>query len=96
MKCIFNSSTIWATLRHHFPGSLDALAAYEERFGTTISRDRIGILDLSKQARPLDIDDEEAFVQALKEEYTLPVIQSASSAWQMPPGAFGQTGCGPS
>nr|WP_286241275.1 phosphoadenosine phosphosulfate reductase family protein [Neptuniibacter halophilus] len=95
MKCIFNDATIWATLREHFPGSLDAIAAYEERFETTISRNRINILDVSKQARPLDIEDEEAFVQAMKHEYSLPIIQS-SGDWVMPRGAFEKTGCGPS
>ncbi|OZB84212.1 MAG: phosphohydrolase [Halothiobacillus sp. 13-55-253] len=95
MKCIFNDAVIWATLRHHFPGSLDAIAAYEERFETTINRNKISILDVSKQASPLEIGDEEAFIQAMKREYSLPVIQNSSN-WILPPGAYAKTGCGPS
>ncbi|WHF58015.1 phosphoadenosine phosphosulfate reductase family protein (plasmid) [Shewanella xiamenensis] len=96
MKCIFNDAVIWATLRHHFPGSLDAIAAYETRFNTTISRDRINVIDVSKKARPLEINDKEALIQAMKTEYELPVILTSSSDWQLPSGAFGKSGCGPS
>lgn len=95
MKCIFNDAAIWATLRHYFPGSLDSIAAYEDRFGTTISRDKINVIDVSKRAEPMLIDDEAALVQAAKREYTLPIIDK-ESAWIMPPGAFSRTGSGPS
>jgi 3'-phosphoadenosine 5'-phosphosulfate sulfotransferase (PAPS reductase)/FAD synthetase len=95
MKCIFNDASIWATLRHHFPGSLDAIAAYEARFNTTINRNGINVLDICKTARPLAIDDEEALIQAINQEYSLPVIQT-SSHWMLPPGAYAKTGCGPS
>lgn len=95
MKCIFNDAVIWATLRNHFPGSLDAIAAYEDRFETTISRSRIPVIDVSKQADPMDIDDEEAFVQALKRDYMLPIVQVRKD-WRLPPGAYTKAGCGPS
>lgn len=95
MKCIFNDATIWATLREHFPGSLDEISAYETRFDTTINRKRINIIDVSKQARPMDIKDEEAFLQAMKKEYTLPVFQREGD-WVLPAGAYEKTGCGPS
>lgn len=94
MKCIFNDPTIWATLHHHFPGSLDAIADYEARFNTTISRNRIPILDLSRRAKPLEITDEAAFQQALAAEYTLPIWQPRAD-WTLPTGAFARTGCGP-
>lgn len=95
MKCIFNDATIWATLRHYFPGSLDDIAAYETRFETTISRNRIGIIDVSHQAKPLDIDDREALIQAVEHHYSLPVIQNPAG-WRLPPGAHARAGCGPS
>lgn len=95
MKCIFNDPTIWATLREHFPGSLDDIAAYEDRFGTTIHRSRIPIKDVSRQAEPLSIQDTEALDQALRTEYTLPV-RSEPDEWFMPTGAFSRSGCGPS
>ena len=97
MKCIFNDPSIWATLAESFPGSLDAIAGYEAQFGTTISRKRIPIKDVARQAHPMVIEDLEALAQAMRHEYTLPVLQpaGASSAWKMPAGAFARTGCGP-
>lgn len=94
MKCIFNDAVIWATLRHYFPGTLDAVAGYEKKFNTTISRDRISIIDVSNRAEPLEIRDIEALSQAFKREYLLPVIQT-SEEWRVPAGAFARTGCGP-
>lgn len=95
MKCIFNDDAIWATLQHHFPGSLQAIAGYEKQFGTTISRKRIPILDLARQAQPLKIDDPELLKQAMQPTYTLPIIGHKED-WRMPAGAFNKSGCGPS
>jgi len=95
MKCIFNDEVIWATLRHYFPGSLDLIGAYETRFGTTINRNRINVIDLSKKAKPLEIDDREALMQAMKRDYSLPIIQQGGT-WLLPPGAHAKTNCGPS
>ncbi|OXR48051.1 phosphohydrolase [Pusillimonas sp. T2] len=96
MKCIFNDASIWATLRHHFPGSLDAIADYEQQFGCTISRERIPIMDLSKRARPIEIHDVEALGQALDRTYRLPIFATDDTLWATPAGAFARTGCGPS
>ena len=93
MKCIFNNATIWATLDHHFPGSLDKIAAYEQQFGVTINRSKKPILELARSVRPLEINDKEALIQATQHDYTLPVIQTNGS-WQLPAGAFGKEGCG--
>lgn len=95
MKCIFNDAVIWATLRHHLPNSLDAIGAYETRFKTTISRNRINILDVSRQAQPMDIDDLDALTQAMQKTYTLPIMQEPDR-WTLPKGAYVRTGCGPS
>lgn len=95
MKCIFNSPEIWATLREYFPGSLDDIAGYEKRFNTTISRSKISIVDISKQAKPMEILDKEALLQAVKKEYDLP-ITIPSEQWAMPVGAFSYGSCGPS
>lgn len=94
MRCIFNDAVIWATLRYYFPGSLQTIADYEQRFGTTISRNRLNVLDVSHQAQPLKVDDIEALDQAMRSEYTLPVIQK-NGEWKLPAGAFAKTGCGP-
>lgn len=95
MKCIFNDATMWATLRHHFPGSLDAISGYEKQFGKTINRNKINVVDVSYLAEPLEIDDQEALAQAVQREYTLPVIDT-SGEWKLPSGAYSKGGCGPS
>lgn len=94
MKCIFNSGEIWATLQTHFPGSLDQIDGYEQKFNTTIRREKIRIVDLAKKSRPMQIDDKEALVQATQKDYTLPIL-SVGAQWTMPVGAFSHAGCGP-
>lgn len=95
MKCIFNDATIWATLKHYFPNSLDKIAEYEDRFQTTIHRDRINVLKVAERAKPMEISDEVAFFQALEKDYTLPVLLEEGD-WIQPAGAFAKSGCGPS
>ncbi|SIR02879.1 phosphoadenosine phosphosulfate reductase domain-containing protein [Marinobacterium stanieri] len=94
MTCIYNSPRIWATISHYFPERARIIAGYEDQFGVTISRDRINVLDVSRHVEPFEIDDLEALEQALKSEYTLPVVQSPRQPWQLPAGAFGNEGCG--
>lgn len=93
MKCIFNDASIWATLYHHFAGSLDDISQYEKTFGVTISRSKIPIIDIAKSAKPLEIRDMEAFFQALKVNYELPII---TNDWEIPAGAYRNSICGPS
>lgn len=93
MACIYNGPRIWATIAEHFPDRLLQIAGYEERFNTTISRNRINVLDISSSARPFDIEDADALIQAAKDEYTLPVLCDPKD-WKMPAGAFGAEGCG--
>jgi hypothetical protein len=95
MKCIFNDGHIWATLDNYFPGSLDKISMYENRFNTTISRKKIPIVDLARASQPMPIEDEEALAQAIQHAYTLPIIDS-STPWTLPKGAFAHGGCGPS
>ncbi len=93
MTCIFNDATIWATIREYFPAKLQRIFAYEQQFKTTISRNRINVLDLSMQAKPLKISDIEALDQVMKTEYTLPIFQQYGP-WKLPVGAFAKEGCG--
>ena len=92
--CIYNSPRIWATIAHYFPERAQQIAGYENRFGTTISRNRINDIDLGSTARPFEIADLEAFEQASRHDYTLPVILPEGARWELPAGAFGSEGCG--
>ena len=94
MACIFNSARIWATIGHYFPEHAHKIAGYEERFGTTISRNRINVVDLGKTVAPFEITDEAALLQAMDTEYRLPVLVPQGQAWQLPAGAFSAEACG--
>ena len=93
MKCIFNDAEIWATLQKYFPGSLSDIAEYESLFGSTISRTKKSVLELAKGAKPLQIDDSEALLQAMSKAYTLPVLCEPGE-WFLPAGAGAKVGCG--
>ncbi|KAF0253994.1 hypothetical protein [Pseudomonas putida] len=94
LACIFNSPKIWATIRKYFPHRLHPIAAYENEFQSTISRQRINVLDLSATAEAFDITDLEALAQADNREYTLPVFTPEGQTWKLPAGAFSKEGCG--
>ncbi len=94
MTCIYNGPRIWATIAHYFPERARMIADYENRFGTTISRNRINVIDLGATARPFEISDLDALEQASRQDYTLPVILPAGQSWTLPSGAFGSEGCG--
>ena len=91
--CVFISSRIWSTLHAHFPERTQRIADYEDEFGTTISRKQQNVVELAKQARPIEITDMEALQQAMSNEFTLPLF-TTSDKWLMPAGAFGTEGCG--
>ena len=93
LTCIYNSARIWATIKHYFPERIHAMASYEDRFGVTISRKRINVLDLSQNISPINITDEEALLQAVNPVYTLPVI-SMTKEWLLPGGAYNREKCG--
>jgi len=96
MTCIFNGPRVWATIAEYFPERARQIADYENQFGTTISRDRINVLEIADRARPFEIEDLVALEQATRRDYTLPVLATHDHPWTMPAGAFGQEGCGAS
>jgi len=94
MTCIYNGARVWATIALHFPERAARIAAYEDRFGVTISRKRVNVLAMAKSAKPFEVTDLEALGQAGSHEYLLPVILPEGVAWTLPKGAFGKEGCG--
>lgn len=52
MTCIYNGPRIWATIQRYFPKRAEAIASYEDQFGTTVSRNRINVIDLGSKAKP--------------------------------------------
>ncbi|HGF9504273.1 TPA: phosphoadenosine phosphosulfate reductase family protein [Acinetobacter baumannii] len=91
MTCIYNSPKIWATIKHYFPDRINPIVGYEKQFNTTISRQRLNVVEISEGIEPFDITDLEALNQAMQVEYTLPVF---AKNWELPVGAFGAEGCG--
>lgn len=94
MTCIYNSPKVWATIRKYFPDRIHPIAAYEDEFDCTISRQRINVVDLSATAEAFEIADLDALRQADQREYRLPIFTPEGQAWQMPAGAFVTEGCG--
>ena len=85
MTCIFNGPKIWATIAHYFPDRAQNIAAFEERFEKTISRKRINVLDLGATTATLDIEDVDALEQAIRTDYTLPLLLPDGDIWKAPP-----------
>lgn len=94
MNCIYNSARTWATIALHFPKNAKAVAGYEDRFNTTISRKRINVLEQAAGALPFNVTDLEALQQANEEMYRLPIFVPEGAEWVMPAGAFGKENCG--
>lgn len=94
MTCIYNGPRIWATIKHYFPDRAIKIAEYEDQFGTTISRNRINVIEVAESARPFELDDMEALEQAFCTDYNLPIIHEVGQTWLSPPGAYGNEGCG--
>lgn len=94
MTCIFNGPRVWATIAEYFPEKLNPIAAYEDKFGVTISRQRVNVRDIAKKAKPFDIDDIDAFKQAMNTQYSLPIVANNANPWLMPKGAFNEESCG--
>ncbi|MBN2740979.1 MAG: hypothetical protein JXR35_08765 [Rhodobacteraceae bacterium] len=75
--------------------SVEEIAGYEERFETTIARDKRTVAQRARDARPMEIDDFAALARGDAKIYDLP-IRCAPEAWKMPKGAFNHASCGPS
>lgn len=93
--CVFNSPTLWATLQRYFPERLEPIHALEREFGVTIHRSGAPISTIAAQHAPLEIRDAAALEQATRSTYSLPIRTPESSAWRLPPGAFGRDTAGP-
>ena len=93
MTCIFNNARIWATIVRYFPERASRIQEYENQFGVTISRKRMTVIELSKTATPLEIDDVDALEQSTRFDYTLPIL-AEPGAWKLPAGAFLRDECG--
>lgn len=94
LACVFNGPRIWATISKYFPDRAAPIAEYEDLFGKTISRQKINVITVAANSRPFEIDDLEALEQAVRYDYTLPVLLEEGQPWIMPAGAFGKDGCG--
>jgi 3'-phosphoadenosine 5'-phosphosulfate sulfotransferase (PAPS reductase)/FAD synthetase len=92
--CIFNSDSIWATIGLYFPDRLERIDAYERQFGVSIARSGKTVAERAAGAEAFEITDNEALVQARSKDYFLPVLLEPGQEWVMPPGAFGNEGCG--
>ncbi|HAV1520127.1 TPA: phosphohydrolase [Vibrio parahaemolyticus] len=94
MTCIFNGDRIFATLLAYFPERVEEIAHYEDDFGLAISRDGRNVLERARAAKPFEIKDDEALLQAAQKEYFLPIILKENQPWVLPSGAFASESSG--
>lgn len=89
MCCIFGSPNQWALLRQHMRPRFDRIAAYESDFGVTIRKGATvdQVADKGQTWTP----DKAWLNQAMGEQFDYPIVLSQSD-WQLPAGAFGETG----
>ncbi len=88
--CIFGSANQWATIRKYMPDAFEAIANYEEMFGTTIQR-KLSVRQLADKGVPYDCDPLWLRV-ACADVFSENII--IEGEWALPPGAFGE-GAGP-
>lgn len=89
MCCIFGSPNQWALLRQHMRPRFDRIAHYEARFGVTIRRGAT-VHETADKGQAWE-PDANWLAQAMAVEFAQPIRLSAE-AWQLPVGAFGETG----
>jgi hypothetical protein len=80
LTCVFDSPAFWATISKYMPSRAKPIAQYETEYGSTISRQRINVLDLGATAEAFQITDMEALAQAEQREYRLPIFTLRVSA----------------
>ena len=94
LACIFGSPDQWASIRYIAPERFDRIAAYEDRFGRTIHRQR-DVTSLANRGRPFPalIEQPDLARRAMGTAWNEPVICKPVQ-WLLPAGAFGD-GAGP-
>lgn len=94
MTCIFGNADQWATIRAIFPARFEAVARWEEEFGTTIHRTE-SVRQLANRGKPYPsaLLGATLIAQAESAEWITPII-TANDNWAMPAGA-GAENAGP-
>lgn len=70
--------------------------ALDDRFRSTISRNRFNVFGGATSAQPFEIEDAETLQQAMETDYRLPMLLNKGQEWSLPAGAYGSEGCGAS
>ena len=91
--CIFSADNHWASLTKVLPVQFEAVAAYEEQFGTTIARDLRSVRARAASGRAFAMDPA-VMAEAQDEHWDGPVILPRGT-WTLPVGAFGSPDSGP-
>jgi 3'-phosphoadenosine 5'-phosphosulfate sulfotransferase (PAPS reductase)/FAD synthetase len=92
MSCIFGDPRQWRAVQQIAPRAFARIAAYEQQFGTTISREG-NVVDRARWAGAVALPPSSAPIvaSAMSEEFTEPVVLP-SGAWLLPAGAFKRSG----
>lgn len=85
--CIFGNPNQWASLQAVNAQQFETIAAYEERFKTTIKQG-VTVKDLAAKGTPYNSITPSLILEALDKGWSEQVILEN---WQMPAGAFGES-----
>lgn len=89
LSCIFGSANQWASVRKVSPDAFEAIARYEEEFGSTIQR-TLSVRQLADKGTPYDMDPDMVAL-AMSQHYPQELLLVAEGQWQYPSGAFGES-----
>lgn len=89
--CIFSGKNHWASLRVIAPQNFERIAIFEREFKVTIHRSK-SVEQLADEGTPFQMNPFWVDVANAK-TFDLPIIVQS---WKLPPGAFGDSSCGPS
>jgi hypothetical protein len=90
LRCIFNGSDGWATVRALDGRGFERIANYEREFGVTIHRTR-SVVEQADRGTPFAFDEKWRAI-AMSYDFNEPIFMNP---WILPIGAYGD-GCGPS
>lgn len=94
MWCIFGNDDQWASGQYVHPDGIQVINRFEEQFERTIARDGRTVLERAAAGTVYPRMVQRYIPVAMSETYSEPIILPADDAWELPPGAFGDS-CGP-
>lgn len=92
--CIFGNADMFKSLQYYNGEQFNKLADYEERFDFTMKRD-ISLVELIEKGTLYPTNDGGYWSRiALSSTFDRPIVFLEDEQWELPSGAYGDSGCG--